>query len=171
MLMREFLTSELLHGSQHLLRGRARRHREDNIECLSRLSSLPVGTDPAPRMRRPRYRSVIERPLVDEFSRRGLPLEHLTLVGLDIELAMAIDILEMRLHTIRIAPTAGDLHENFFGAATRRPHALSPSCGRLPSPTSLASEAAGIDAPRNISRDPERSFARHRGPARIVNSR
>src|SRR5580692_1566573 len=96
MLMREFLTSEILHCREHLVGWSTRRHGEHDIEGLSRLPALSIGANLAPRMRRPRYRSVIKRPLVDELGRCRLAVEHLTLVGLDIELAMTIDILEMR---------------------------------------------------------------------------
>src|SRR5271154_2836022 len=156
---------------QHLLWRSARRHREHNVEGLAWLPSLAVGADSTARVRRPRYRAVVERPVVDEFSRCSLSTQHLSVVGLDVELAVAIDVFEMRLHSIDIAPAAGNLHEDFFGTATGGAHALRPSRGRLPSPTALASVAAGSDATGNISGDPKRSLARHRAPPTTLNSR
>ena len=93
------------------------------------------------------------------------------MIRLDVELAVPIDVFEMRLHPIRIAPTAGNLHEHLLGTATRGAHALRPSRGRLRLPSALAPEAAGIDAPGNIPRDPERSLARHWAPPTTLNSR
>ena len=63
----------------------------------------------------------------DELCGRRLPVEHLSVVGLDLELAVTINVLEMRLHSVRVAPAAGNLHEHFLGTAARRAHARGPA--------------------------------------------
>jgi hypothetical protein len=51
------------------------------------------------------------------------------MVGIEVELAVPIDVFEVGLHAISITPTAGNLDQDFPSAAPGGAHAFRPSDG------------------------------------------
>ena len=170
MLVREFLACELPGRLQYLLGGRSRWHRQDDVERLARRTPRPVGTDLAPRVRSAWQVPIVQRPIVDEFGGRCFSVQDVAVVGFEVEFAVAIDVLKVCLHAVRVPAATRYLDQDFLGTAPGCAHARSPSLERA-APRRLAPEAAGIDASGSISRDSKWSSLRHRAPPRIWNSR
>jgi hypothetical protein len=113
---------------------------------------------------------VIQSPIVDEFGGRRLSVQDVAVVSLQVELAAAIDVFKVRLHAVRVPAATRYLDQDFLGTAPGCANTRGPSLERAAADR-LPPEAAGVDAARNVPRDPKRAFARHWAPPTTLSSR
>src|SRR5580700_8441788 len=111
----EFLPCKALHCSEHLVRGRPRRHREH--ELMSQLWRRAIG---------PRFKVdltpmlfQIQIPVFQQLLLDSLTPWALTVVGLDVHLSSSIQVAEMTPDSFEVLPSPAEHLNHDFGRASR----------------------------------------------------